>query len=219
MELDFLAGLMAGLASGVHCLAMCGGVAVAITLRGRAGPLSAAVTASAIWPGLVMLMQAQLARVGVYVVMGAAAGLAGAGLHQAQPSPVFHDLLRWLAATVLVTAALAVAGIAPFNGFGARMGAGLTRRLPILHRFGPWGLGAAWGLMPCSMVYLTTFYAGLSGSLSQGALIMAGFGLGTMPALAAAGLGAGALTTLARSVWMRAVAAMVILTIALLSVL
>ena len=219
LELDFLAGLIAGLASGAHCLAMCGGVAAAIALRARGGALSAMAVPGAVGRSASVLLQAQLGRIAIYALMGAAAGALGAGLHLMHPSPLVHDLLRWIAAGVLVTAAMAVAGIAPFNSFGARLGSGLMRRLPALHRLGPVGLGAAWGLMPCSMVYLTTFYAGLSGSTAQGALIMIGFGLGTAPAVLAAGLGAGAIAGLARTIWLRAAAALALLALAAASVL
>ena len=181
MELDFLAGLIAGLAASVHCLAMCGGVAAAVAVNAGAARGAAGKT----W----VLIQAQLARVAVYIALGIAAGAVGWGFHGDPDAGAAHAVLRWLAALTLVIAAYAVAEIPLFGGaaghFAAKLASPVYRRLHHLHRFGPAGLGAAWGLMPCAMVYIATFYAGVSGGPLQGALIMAGFGLGTIPALTA----------------------------------
>lgn len=210
MELDFLAGLIAGLAASLHCLAMCGGVAAAIAVNAGA--------ARGVAGRAFVLIQAQLARVGVYIVLGLSAGAIGWGFHGAPDAGGAHAVLRWLAALTLVVAAYAVAEIPLFGGAAGRLGAKLAspvyRRLHHLHRFGPAGLGAAWGLMPCAMVYIATFYAGVSGGPVQGGLIMAGFGLGTIPALTALGAGAGALGALASNIWLKAAAALALLALA-----
>lgn len=210
MELDMLAGLIAGLAASVHCLSMCGGVAAAIAVNAGAarGPLGK----------VSVLIQAQLARVGVYIGLGVVAGAIGWGAHGNPDAGAAHAVLRWLAAVTLVIAAYAVAEIPLFGGAAGRLGAKLAsplfRRLHHLHRFGPAGLGAAWGLMPCAMVYITTFYAGVSGGPVQGGLIMAGFGLGTIPALTALGAGAGALTGAASGPWLKGMAALALVALA-----
>lgn len=218
MELDFLAGLIAGLSSSAHCLAMCGGIAAAIALRtGEDGapPWRAALGRAR------LIGEASAARIVVYVALGAVAGALGWGVSEAGPGPALRMLARYLAALVLVAAALTVLEIPLFGGrlgaLTARASAPLTRRLHHLHRFGAAGLGLAWGLTPCAMVYLATFYAGLSGSAAQGALVMAGFGLGTAPALIALGAGAGMLPALARSAWLKAVAAAALVALALLT--
>jgi len=68
------------------------------------------------------------------------------------------------------------------------------------------------------MVYLTTFYAGLSGSTLQGALVMLGFGLGTMPALIVLGASAGGLAQLTTKVWLRTITAVVLVVLAVATV-
>ena len=209
-ELDFLAGLIAGLAASIHCLSMCGGVAAAIAVNAGAarGPLGRAV----------VLTKAQLARVAVYVALGVAAGAIGWGFHGAPDAGAAHAVLRWIAALTLVIAAYAVAEIPLFGGAAGRLAARLAspvyKRLHHLHRFGPAGLGAAWGLMPCAMVYIATFYAGVSGGPLQGGLIMAGFGLGTIPALTVLGAGAGALSGAASNAWLKGVAGLALLALA-----
>lgn len=203
MEIDFLAGLVAGLSSSAHCLAMCGGIATVIALGAGGKETRAGLRASP-------LLQAQLARISLYLVLGVIAGAIGWGLQDSRPPAAFQDVARYLSALVLVAAGFSVMEIPIFGGevgrLGARLAAPITKRLHHLHRFGPIGLGLVWGLMPCALIYLMTFYAGLTGSPVQGGLVMLGFGLGTVPALFALGLGAGALQRLARALWLRLLA-------------
>ncbi|MGH8678420.1 MAG: sulfite exporter TauE/SafE family protein, partial [Burkholderiales bacterium] len=49
-------------------------------------------------------------------------------------------------------------------------------------------VGARWGWIPCALVYAVLATALVAGSAGQGAVLMAAFGLGTLPSLFAAGL-------------------------------
>src|SRR5262249_8738841 len=49
-------------------------------------------------------------------------------------------------------------------------------------------LGGLWGWVPCGMVYSVLLTAMLTGSALEGALVMAAFGLGTLPMLLAMGM-------------------------------
>ncbi|MFP4518174.1 MAG: sulfite exporter TauE/SafE family protein [Oceanicaulis sp.] len=216
IELDMLAGLIAGFSSSIHCLAMCGGVAAAIALR--TGPAGAPAWRAGLGRARVVT-EASLSRIAVYAALGALAGSLGWGLAEAGPAAAVRDASRYLAALVLAAAAVTVLDIPLFGGrlgaLTARASAPLTRRLHHLHRFGAAGLGVAWGLTPCAMVYLATFYAGLTGSAGQGALVMVGFGIGTAPALIALGAGAGALPAFARSGRVKLAAAAALIALAL----
>jgi hypothetical protein len=216
LELDLLAGLIAGFASSLHCLAMCGGVAAAL---GAAGTSPGAAMAAP--RRVAVLGLAQLARISVYALLGLIAGWIGADLMDLPFAGDLHLVLRWLSALVLLLAAYTVAEVSLFGGVAGRLGARVAgpvlKRLHHLHRLGPVGLGFAWGLMPCAMVYLTTFYAGLSGSAVQGALIMLGFGLGTLPALTALGVTVGTLASLASNTWLKTMAALALLAIAVVT--
>jgi len=210
-----LAGFLAGASTSVHCLAMCGGVAAALSVSTR----SAGGPALAVSPGVLTLLQASMARILVYAGLGAAAGALGSGFHQLRPGPEAHLVLSWLGAAVLLAAAASVAGVLPQPAGLARAASRFLAPAAHLSRYGPWGFGLVWGLAPCPLVYLTTFYAGLSGSAAQGALIMIGFGIGTTPALLAMGLGAGALARLARRPVARWAAAAALAALAFASVL
>ncbi len=50
--------------------------------------------------------------------------------------------------------------------------------------------GMLWGWLPCGLVYTTLTWAVAANSAIDGALIMASFGLGTLPALLSAGVAA-----------------------------
>jgi uncharacterized protein len=68
----------------------------------------------------------------------------------------------------------------------------------------PWLLGILWGLMPCGFLYTAQLKAIESGSISQGALTMLAFGLGTAPVMLGIGVSAGYLSLERRSQLRRA---------------
>ena len=77
--------------------------------------------------------------------------------------------------------------------------------------------GAVWGFLPCAMVYAALFYAMLSGSWLGGAVVMSGFGLGTLPVLIGAGLGLPLLRRRATSVWLRNAVGLAIIMVGIVS--
>ena len=58
------------------------------------------------------------------------------------------------------------------------------------------GLGLLWGWLPCGLVYSVLLLAATSSRATDGALVMLAFGLGTLPAMLATGLGAAKLSQL-----------------------
>jgi sulfite exporter TauE/SafE len=162
-----------GFLSSAHCAAMCGGFAR--SGGGRALPLHAG-------------------RIGSYAIAGAFAGAAGA----APAAWVASEPLRFaafaVACVVLFASGLKVGGFLSFasppavaRGF-ERFAASAARRIgppdTAPRRF---FLGTLWGWAPCALVYAALPVALVSGSAASGALTMAAFGLGTVPALLGAG--------------------------------
>ena len=49
-------------------------------------------------------------------------------------------------------------------------------------------LGMGWGWLPCGLVYSTLIWSSAAGSWDESALLMLGFGIGTLPAMLATGL-------------------------------
>jgi sulfite exporter TauE/SafE len=173
-----LALLAMGLASGMHCLGMCGGIVSAFSLRQTVFP-----------QGRLFLRQVgfNAGRITSYCVAGFAAGGTGA---------LFHgSMLLFLAVNLLLVfvGLHLIGGRTPILRL-ERLGAPLWRRVaPLAARAfdaNAFAGGLLWGLIPCGLVYGALGAAALAGSPARGALAMAGFGLGTLPWLLAAGVAA-----------------------------
>jgi sulfite exporter TauE/SafE len=209
LELSLLlAALGGGLVGSGHCLGMCGGIVGAFALgvaperRQRVGGLTLYVGGY------------QLGRLLTYALLGAVAGAAGAALGRLLPPAAARLASRALAATFFLGLGLYLLGwpqlLLPIERLGAR----LWRRVEPLGR--RWlrprsplhavGLGAVWGFLPCGLVYSMLALAATAGGPLAGAAVMAAFGLGTVPALLAAGLASGWLGRVARQTWVRRVA-------------
>lgn len=176
-----LAALALGFFGSLHCLAMCGGIAGALcATRSGSAPAGRATRAVAY----------NLGRVASYAVAGAAAGAFGAVLAGAGGA-YGAALLRGVAALLIVGAGLYVAGwslaIARIEAVGARLWrkvAPIARRLaPASSAASAFGLGLAWGWLPCGLVYSALVVAAASGSTLAGVATMVCFGLGTLPAM------------------------------------
>ena len=76
--------------------------------------------------------------------------------------------------------------------------------------------GALWGWIPCGLVYSMLALALASGDAVSGALVMAAFGLGTLPNLLAAGLAAQKLLAFRRIPWVRRGAGLAIIALGIL---
>ncbi|WP_075189915.1 sulfite exporter TauE/SafE family protein [Maricaulis sp. W15] len=200
VPLSLVGGFLAGFASSLHCVGMCGGIASSLTMT-----LSPSAQNGA---RLRTLMLAQLGRVMAYVVAGGVLAALGSQAYFEFDRAEAHLILRWAGALVLVYIGLSVIGWAPSLAGFDRAGAGIqsfiaTRLGHRVQAASPVMAGLVWGLLPCGMVYATLFYALLSGSAVSGAMIMLGFGLGTMPAVTAAALGMTHILALARRQRMR----------------
>lgn len=194
-EISMAGGFVAGLASSLHCVGMCGGIASSLTL-------SLSPDGSRTDRARVLLL-AQLGRIISYTLAGAALAAIGTSIYFGFDRAEAHFVMRWAGALVLVYIGLSVMGWAPALSGLDRFGQGIHRLIGA--RFGgafraasPVLAGLVWGLLPCGMVYAVLLYALLSGSAVSGALVMLGFGLGTLPAVTAAALGLTQFLALAR---------------------
>ena len=182
------AALVAGLAGSGHCLAMCGGVAGALAMRAQGADARLGFRLS-------LALVYNLARVSSYAVAGALAGLLGRALIAAVDVAALSIAFRVLAGAIMVAAAGRLL-------FGWRLldpleaaGSGLWRRVM------PWAtgrtrsrgtyggavaLGLAWGWLPCGLTYSMLLLSATTASAATGALVMAAFGLGTLPSMVTA---------------------------------
>lgn len=181
MPIDWLtlaAAVLTGLLGGAHCAAMCGGIATGFSAMSARG-------------GWLPALEANLGRVGGYVLAGAIAGGIGHGIVRVARLDWLTLGLRMLVGTVLIVVALRLLDRRGRLGFLSRPGAGIwpllrplqQRLLPADTRFKRIGLGVLWGWLPCGLSTTLLVAAWLQASAVNGALTMAAFGLGTLPVM------------------------------------
>lgn len=212
-DISFWAALLVGFFGGVHCIGMCGGIVGALTFglppekRSKPGQL------------LPYLLAYNLARITSYTLAGALAGLIGMlGLSLI---PVQHAQLFLLvfAGLFMVMMGLYVGGwwfgLTRVERFGARLWRYIEpigrRLMPVRSPTQALALGFVWGWLPCGLVYSVLIWALASGGPAQGALLMLGFGLGTLPNLLLMGAFAAQLSNLVRKPWVRHLAGAAVL--------
>lgn len=166
------AALVAGLATSLHCVGMCGPMACGLSTLAKSE--SERLAAASLYHGM---------RLVSYGVIGAVCGAVGR-----QPLAWFFDspavLLPWVLVAVLVMMAFGwdkkVPRPALFNRLTARA------RLKA-GGFSAYGGATAMGLLtpllPCGPLYLVFGAALLAGSAAKGAEFTLAFGLGTVPLL------------------------------------
>jgi sulfite exporter TauE/SafE len=148
-----------------------------------------------------MLLPYHAGRLTTYVSLGLLTAGAG-GLLASQPA------MHWLRAAWLTAAAAlfllnAIGVLIPAAASTPRM-AGLlgrlTRRLDRSSASGTYRLGLALGFLPCGLLYAALVTAASIGNALWGAAAMLAFGLGTVPVLAAIGIGGARLASHSRSI-------------------
>ena len=210
---------LVGLAGGVHCVAMCGGIVAALGLG--APPAAGPRPASA---GVPRQLAYSLGRVATYTLAGAVAGgLGSLGIRAGGALPVQLALLV-VANALIILLGLYLAGLGNavlaleragsivwrvVHGLGARLSPANTRLRAV-------AVGVAWGFLPCGLVYSVLATALVSGGAGRGALVMASFGFGTLPNLLAAGLAAESLRRFVRNPLARRIAGLAVVALGLL---
>ncbi|MBK1720705.1 sulfite exporter TauE/SafE family protein [Thiocystis violacea] len=211
--LAFLVGLL----SALHCIGMCGGIAGAI---GYSLPRKVRDRPSRY---VIYQLLFNLGRIGSYAAAGALFGWLGAGLMRHAALGWLEHLMRLLAATVLVGIGLYIGGWLPGFAVIERIGIPLWRWLePVRQHLLPVDspgaallIGVVWGWIPCGLVYSMLIGAPVQGGALGGALYMALFGLGSLPAMLATGLLAGRLNALGRDRRLQSVAGITLIGLAL----
>jgi len=171
LQFAFL-GLMLGLAGNVHCIGMCGPIALALP-TGDASPLKRSV----------LISLYSIGRVFTYTLMGLIFGLLGFGVKLAgmqQALSIGVGIL--LIGGVLLPYALkkVSARQVPWNAWvNVKFGSLLRKSSPSSF----FGMGFLNGLLPCGLVYTAIAGASVSGSIQGGLAFMSAFGVGTIPAL------------------------------------
>ncbi len=172
--LTLLAALLTGLLGGVHCAAMCGGIATGLAATAPRG-------------GLPWALALNGGRVLGYTLAGVIVGAFGGGLLALSRLDGLATALRVAMGGVLVLAGLRLLWPHRF-GFVNRGGAVAWRWLrplqgkvvPASGPLRPWVMGAFWGWLPCGLSTTVLAAAWLEASALHGGLLMLAFGIGTL---------------------------------------
>jgi sulfite exporter TauE/SafE len=175
--LTLLAALLSGLTGGLHCAAMCGGIATSFPAMGARGDLR-------------YVIEPNLGRVLGYVIAGAVAGGIGGGIVAVARMPWLSTGLRAAVGLALVLAAVRLLDTRGRLAFLRGNGAMWRWLRPLQGRLLPANsharriaLGVLWGWLPCGLSTTLLAAAWLQADARNGALTMAAFGLGTLPVM------------------------------------
>lgn len=182
--MGFLGFFAVGLLTSVHCLSMCGGLA----MIGVAGTRSAAASSAAY----------NLGRLASYAAIGALLGAVGQVLAL---GTAVRAALGVAVSVLMVAVGAGLTGYLPLaTRLQLHLPSGLRERL-MRHTGGrPVLVGLVNGLMPCGPLQTMQLLAITSGSALLGALDMAAFCLGTIPLMLVFGFFAGKLTAASRRI-------------------
>ncbi len=175
--LSLFAALVIGLSGGLHCVAMCGGIASALGYASQ--------------QKLSFLLAYNGGRILSYAILG---------LLFASATAVFNAHSIWAHRVLQGLSSLLLIGIGLHIGFGINKiqwlessGAKVWQAIqplalklfPVNTHLKAWALGMCWGWLPCGLVYSTLALSASSASPLVSATMMAIFGAGTLPWLLA----------------------------------
>lgn len=172
------AGFIMGAVGSLHCIGMCGPLAMALPLGDR-------TSGGRLYGGMLY----NLGRVLTYTWLGLVLGLAGGFLItpeiQSKVSITFGvAILVYLVLPSSVKRSMSQRSGS--NGFYQALRTQLGRLLSSPTNSSLLGIGMLNGLLPCGMIYIALTSSFLTGSILNGGLFMAAFGLGTVPAMLSA---------------------------------
>jgi sulfite exporter TauE/SafE len=173
MSLNFYTALMIGLVGSLHCIGMCGPIAISLPLGKKSW-----------WRRTLGGLTYNTGRILTYSILGALFGFLGQGIEMA-------GLQRWASILIGIVLILSVVFPALFKGkikieqflfgFGGRM-VGRFRKLFAINSLPSlFSIGLLNGLLPCGLVYVAVAGALNTNSILGGIGFMLVFGLGTLP--------------------------------------
>ncbi|HEY9855224.1 MAG TPA: sulfite exporter TauE/SafE family protein, partial [Stenomitos sp.] len=163
-----------------HCLGMCGGIVAAYSATLPAGGRSD------VWSHVLY----SLGRTLTYTLIGVAVGALGSAVEVGGRLAGIQGTMSVLAGVVMALLGvgmlgwkLPILGALPSFATNPRFQRAFQRVLATDARWRTFGIGVLNGFLPCGMVYSGAALALSSANPLKGALTMASFGLGTLPAM------------------------------------
>ena len=179
-----VAAILLGLAGGLHCIGMCGPIALALPAERTA-------------KHNIGRFLYQIGRVLTYSTLGAIVGLGAstvAIMATEQVVSIVSGSLMILAALFQLSLHKSIIPSAPLLRLTAPVRVRLQTLLMKNSPAAMLGIGMLNGLLPCGLVIAALFGAASTHDVVQGSLFMSFFGLGTIPVMTAIAFGTGFIT-------------------------
>jgi sulfite exporter TauE/SafE len=178
MNSTLIIGLVLGLSSSLHCIGMCGPIAMVLPLKDRS-----------VFTVFIGVLQYNIGRVFVYSLLGSVIGAIGftASLFGALQ---IVSIITGIAMIIFAWQKRLFSGFTAWNSFNGFLTKGIGYIMGTDTSFKLLLLGSVNGLLPCGMVFIALMNAVTGGSPLNGAGAMVAFGLGTMPAMMIVGIAA-----------------------------
>lgn len=177
MPIDLIvlsAAFLSGLLGGIHCTAMCGGIASSLNAKNKNNLFSHALLLN-------------LGRISSYTLAGLLAGVVGASFISVIKIPHLGAILRSFMGLILIIIALRILFPQTFaftkigNGFFWQQLSKIKTYLPQSGYAHSFSMGALWGWLPCGLSTSLLMAAWFEASPLHSSLMMLAFGIGTLP--------------------------------------
>lgn len=177
----FWAAFITGLLGSLHCVGMCGPIALALPYQGQNK-----------WIAVANIILYNVGRIFTYSLIGIFIGLIGKGLFLAGIQAYFSiglGILLLLVALFAINVEHKILMIPAFWRLNQWVKVNLANLLKQNNPQTLFLIGALNGLLPCGLVYMAVVGAVAMSSIAEGSLYMALFGLGTMPLMLLTAIG------------------------------
>jgi uncharacterized protein len=177
-----ISAMLMGLVGAGHCATMCGPIALALVSRQPKRPRQP--------------LASHLGRVSIYALLGAIVAAFSTAATSFLRNGVLQTAWLLLPNLLLLLSALYLMGFQQAYAPVESLGQQLWRQLEGIRTWasarggigGDLLRGALWGMLPCGMIYSALGLAVLAAHPVDGALVMAVFGVSTLPVLLALGM-------------------------------
>ncbi|MXR67374.1 sulfite exporter TauE/SafE family protein [Shewanella insulae] len=191
IDFSITGAFLVGLMGAGHCIGMCGGLVGAFSQQ-----LPKKASDNILLGQLQFILSYNLGRILSYTLAGALVGGSASLLSTLFSLDAYLVGMRVLAGVMMIVTGLYIAqiwsGVVQIERLGKLLwrliGPIANKLLPITDLKQAFAAGLLWGWLPCGLVYSTLTWAVAANSAEQGAMIMAAFGLGTLPALVSVGV-------------------------------
>ena len=216
-ELTVLACFIAGLASSLHCVGMCGGIATMISLQFDSKNLK--------HNRLISACIYNIGRIFSYALIGLLIGVISQFTTNITSTFQVHTFLQFFASVILILIALHMLGVFSILNVLERYMVGIWRPiqsllkniLPAKSAADLFILGLIWGWLPCGLVYSIALLAATTGNAIMSSLYMIAFGLGTLPGMVTVSYSSSFLNVIGKNKIFRYLSAGILILIALIT--